>query len=124
EEMMVAEVNKTDKEFGPADVEAIVARGREQGSLTYDELNEALSGFALDPDEIEELLHTLSDEGISVVRHASETKSPEDDAPEDTRSAETAIEAMDRVPIDDPVRMWLKEAAKGRLLNHPQEVEL
>jgi RNA polymerase primary sigma factor len=121
---MVAEVKKTENEFGPADVEAIIARGRQKGSLTFDELNEALSGFALDPDEIEDLLHTLSDEGIPVVRRVPEGKTPEDDTSDDVKTAETTIVAMDRVPIDDPIRMWLKEAAKGRLLTHPQEVEL
>ena len=43
---MVAEVKKTEKEFGPRDLEAIIARGREKTSLTFDELNEALAGFA------------------------------------------------------------------------------
>jgi RNA polymerase primary sigma factor len=83
-----------------------------------------LSGFALDPDEIEDLLQTLSDEGVSVVRQTPEGKPAEDEVVEESRAAETAIETIDRVPIDDPVRMWLKEAAKGRLLTHPEEVDL
>ncbi|HEY3267738.1 MAG TPA: sigma-70 family RNA polymerase sigma factor [Armatimonadota bacterium] len=121
----MAERKKEEREFGPQDVEAIIARGRDKGNLTFDELNDALSGFALDPDEIEDLLQTLVDEGIPVVRQVIvEGKAPEDEPSDDARAADVAIERLDKAPIDDPVRMWLKEAAKGQLLTHNQEIEL
>jgi len=121
---MVATVKKEDKEFGPQDVESIISRGREKGSYTFEELNDLLSGYALDPDEIEDLLQTLADEGIPVVRQAVGAKHAPEEHVEEVRATETVIETMDRAPIDDPVRMWLKEAAKGRLLTHAEEVDL
>jgi RNA polymerase primary sigma factor len=121
---VAGDLKKAEKEFGPQDVEALVARGRDKGTLTYDEVNEALAGYAVDPDEIEDILQTLADEGISVVRIAPVGKAPEDDPGDDVRAAESAIAALDKVPVDDPVRMWLKEAAKGRLLTHAEEMGL
>ncbi len=121
---MVQIVKSEDKAFRVQDAEAIVARGREKGKLTFEELNELLSGYALDPDEIEDLLQTLSDEGVAVVRQVVDEKPTVVEATEETRATERVIETVDRVPIDDPVRMWLKEAAKGRLLTHPEEVDL
>jgi RNA polymerase primary sigma factor len=115
---------KEEREFAPKDIEALITRGREKGSLTFDELNESLTGFVLDPDEIEDILQTLADEGIPVLRQAPSAVVPDEPAGEDTRAAERAIAALDKVPVDDPVRMWLKEAAKGRLLSHQQEIEL
>lgn len=120
-------VKKERKIFGPQDVEALVARGRDKGSLTFDELNEALRGYETpDPEEVEELLQTLADEGITVVRHADEatSKTAEDRPVEESRVEDATVEALERTPVDDPVRMWLKEAAKGRLLTHNEEIEL
>jgi RNA polymerase primary sigma factor len=120
-------VKKERKIFGPQDVEALIARGREKGSLTFDELNEALRGYETpDPEEVEELLQTLADEGITVVRHADEatSKTAEDRPADESRVEDATVEALERTPVDDPVRMWLKEAAKGRLLTHNEEIEL
>lgn len=121
---MAVDRKKEEKEFGSQDVEALIAKGRDKGSLTFDELNEALSGYVLDPDEIEDILQTLSDEGIAVVRHIIQGKAPEDEPVDDARAEERAIAALDKVPVDDPVRMWLKEAARGRLLTHAEEMDL
>lgn len=121
---MAADRTKEDKEFGPAEIEALVIKGREKGNLTFDEMNEAIAGYALDPDEIEDILQTLSDEGVPVLRRIPAGKVPEEDPGEDARAAESAIAALDKVPVDDPVRMWLKEAAKGRLLTHAEEIDL
>lgn len=120
---MVATVKKDQKEFGPRDVEMILARGREKGTFTFEELNDLLSGYALDPDEIETVLQALDEEGIPVVRQASAGRASGDRGDE-ARPTEAIVETIDRAPVDDPVRMWLKEAAKGRLLTHPEEIDL
>ncbi|NMC82738.1 MAG: hypothetical protein GYA63_07800, partial [Armatimonadetes bacterium] len=118
------------------DIQNIVAIGHRKGALTYDDLNEALKPFdELDAEALEELLQSLADEGIVVARDAREAESMARAAASEANAvsdwdgrsvaeADAAIEEMEQANVEDPVRMWLREAAKGRLLNHAEEIDL
>src|SRR4051794_15433457 len=49
------------------EVTRLLDRGKQQGVLTYDEINEALRDDALDPEQLEDVLQSIADEGIQVV---------------------------------------------------------
>lgn len=118
------------------DIRNIVALGHRKGALTYDDLNEALKPFdELDAEALEELLQSLADEGVVVARDAREAESMTRAAASETNAvsdwdrrsvaeADAAVEEMEQANVEDPVRMWLREAAKSRLLNHAEEVNL
>ena len=114
-----------------AEVRKLLDEGKRKGVLTYDEINDALSQREdLDAEQIEDLLQTFADEGIQVVDRvkdgelAAESPADEEGSTRDADVHAKEIAAMEGVPIDDSVRMWLREIGKTPLLTMRQEVEL
>ncbi|MBI2826605.1 MAG: RNA polymerase sigma factor RpoD [Planctomycetia bacterium] len=119
------------------DLEELVALGKSQGFLTYDQVNEYLPDEAVNPDKLDSLLVALDELGIALVNEA-----PEPDAPESAteRPAGATIpfeedqqrtETMRVVTADDvsrwnedPVRMYLTQMAEIPLLTREQEIAL
>jgi RNA polymerase primary sigma factor len=112
------------------EVRKLLEEGKRKGVLTYDEINDALSQQEdFDAEQIEELLQTFADEGIQVVDKVKDVvlvddipAVEEEDAPE-AEAHEGEIAAMEGLPIDDSVRMWLREIGKTPLLTMAQEVQ-
>ncbi|MCX6377157.1 MAG: RNA polymerase sigma factor RpoD [Armatimonadetes bacterium] len=112
------------------EVRKLMEEGKRKGVLTYDEINDALSQQEdFDAEQIEELLQTFADEGIQVVDKVKDVvlvddipAAEEEDAPE-AEAHEGEIAAMEGLPIDDSVRMWLREIGKTPLLTMAQEVQ-
>ena len=112
------------------EVRKLLEEGKRKGVLTYDEINDALSQQEdFDAEQIEELLQTFADEGIQVVDKVKDVvlvddipAAEEEDAPE-AEAHEGEIAAMEGLPIDDSVRMWLREIGKTPLLTMAQEVQ-
>ena len=114
------------------EVRKLLAEGKRKGVLTYDEINDTLSQQEdLDAEQIEDILQTIADEGIQVVDKIKDVDvvdhSPDSDerpvVPDvDVRDEEIA--AMEGMPIDDSVRMWLREIGKTPLLTMAQEIRL
>jgi len=113
----------------------LLARGKQQGVLTYDEINEALRADAIDADQVEDILQGIADEGIQVVAKLGTTTAPAaaatTRAPGEEEATLKDFEIRDEdggsvegIPIDDSVRMWLREIGKTRLLTSAEEVEL
>ena len=115
------------------EVRKLLEEGKRKGVLTYDEISDALSHQEdIDAEQIEDLLQTFADEGIQVVDKGKdvedaieepvgvddETPAKEPDAPD------KEIAAIEGLPIDDSVRMWLREIGKTPLLNMAEEVRL
>jgi RNA polymerase primary sigma factor len=114
------------------EITRLLDRGKQQGVLTYDEINEALRSESIDAEQAEDILQSIADEGIQVVEKVGETPAR---APAPTGEEEEAtlkdFEIRDEdggnvegIPIDDSVRMWLREIGKTRLLTTEEEVEL
>ncbi|MCY2929898.1 MAG: RNA polymerase sigma factor RpoD [Planctomycetota bacterium] len=112
-----------------ASIAKIIAKGKEKGYLTYEEMNAALPDEAVSPDRLDTLLMTLDEMGIELLDESEaekrttfeeeeeegveEEKPPaEEESPEDTRR------------IDDPVRMYLTQMGEIPLLTRDQEIGL
>ena len=114
------------------EVRKLLAEGKRKGVLTYDEINDTLSQQEdLDAEQIEDILQTFAEEGIQVVDKVKEAELVEhstdsDEAPviPDIDVKDEEIAAMEGLPIDDSVRMWLREIGKTPLLTMAQEIRL
>jgi RNA polymerase primary sigma factor len=117
-----------------ASVKKLIAKGKERGYLTYEEMNENLPDDAVSPDKLDQLLMTLDEMGIELIDESevgSRTPFPETEeeeaAPEAEKPAEEeAVESLEAESrrIDDPVRMYLTQMGEIPLLTRDQEINL
>jgi RNA polymerase primary sigma factor len=114
------------------EVRKLLEEGKRKGVLTYDEINDVLSQQEdLDAEQIEELLLTFTEEGIQIVDKTKEAHlvgevpaTEEEDVVPDADTHDEEIAAMEGLPIDDSVRMWLREIGKTPLLTMAEEIVL
>ena len=107
-----------------AAVRKMIARGKERGYVTYDELNAALPPDQVSSEQIEDTMTMISEIGINVT----EIEDADDGAPEErtaTGSAGAAtVEEDDLGRTDDPVRMYLREMGSVELLSREGEIAI
>lgn len=102
----------------------LVRLAKEQGYLTYDDVNEALPENMSDPDEMETIMNRLRQMEIEIV-DASDVDRVKDGKKEDEREEEEEKVETNKLDIlDDPVRMYLKQMGQVPLLTREQEVEI
>lgn len=108
----------------------LIALGREQGYLTYAEVNDHLPEDISDPEQVEDIIRMINDMGINVSEAA-----PDADAlllagsDTDESAAEEAAAALAAVETDigrttDPVRMYMREMGTVELLTREGEIEI
>jgi len=110
----------------PADVQTrireLIKLAKEQGYLTFDDLNEALPVEVTDADELDAILTRLRRMEIDIIE-ASEVDRYKDGKKDTEEEEEEKPEARLDI-LDDPVRMYLKQMGQVPLLTREQEVEI
>jgi RNA polymerase primary sigma factor len=110
----------------------LIARGKEQGYLTYSQVNDHLPSEIVDPEQIEEIVNTINDMGIPVYEKAPDNESilaPEPSAPTDEEAIEEAAAALAALDAElgrttDPVRMYMREMGTVELLTREGEIRI
>ncbi len=113
------------KEYTRKDVEKIIILGKQKGFLTYDEVNDLLPEGVSSSEDIDRILDLLGNEDIQVVdsEEEKETEKPAEVSKEDILSEQMKIEER-FLPLDDPVKMYLKQMGSISLLSREHEIEL
>ena len=108
----------------------LVQRGKEQGYLTYAEVNDHLPEDIVDSDQIEDIIQMINDMGIQVMEEAPDADDlmlAENTADED--AAEAAAQVLSSVESEigrttDPVRMYMREMGTVELLTREGEIDI
>ena len=111
-------------------VKRLIARGRERGHITFDELNLVLTPDQASSEQIEDLMAMLSEMGIQVVEGEEAEEAdpaaakPEKEEEEGSEDAPGNIDAENLGRTDDPVRMYLREMGSVELLSREGEIAI
>ena len=125
----MAENNNDKQESGIKD---LIAKGREQGYLTYAEVNDHLPEDIADPEQVEDIIQMINDMGITVFEVAPDAETllmmSGDNTPDEIAAAEAAA-ALASVESEqhrttDPVRMYMREMGSVELLTREGEIEI
>ncbi len=108
----------------------LIARGKEQGYLTYAEVNDHLPEDIADPDQVEDIIRMINDMGIQVCEETPDADTlimTEGDTTADESAAAEAAAALAAVETDagrttDPVRMYMREMGTVELLTREGEI--
>lgn len=101
---------------------SLIAKGKERGYITFEELAEELKGLELDSDALDELYNTFHELNIEIVSEDVEGEEGKDGGLE--KDLLQDISLPKNVSINDPVRMYLKEIGKISLLSLEEELNL
>jgi len=107
------------------DLQVLVATGKTQGFLTYDQVNEYLPDQAVNPEKLDSLLVALDEIGIELVDEAPGVEPAKPAKAERSTEKDYTIPARELPKLsDDPVRMYLSQMADIPLLTREQEISL
>ena len=107
-----------------ANVKKMVARGKELGYVTYDELNAALPPEQVSSEQIEDTMAMLSEMGINVVENEESEEATAEEQPAEAEPAAGNVNEDDLGRTDDPVRMYLREMGSVELLSREGEIAI
>ncbi len=109
-----------------AAVKKMVAKGKERGYVTYDDLNTALPPDQVSSEQIEDTMSMLSEMGINVVENEeAEDATPAAEAAEaEAPSSSGNVDEAELGRTDDPVRMYLREMGSVELLSREGEIAI
>ena len=122
-----------DQEAQQSKIKLLIARGKEQGYLTYAEVNDHLPNDILEPEQIEDIIAMINDMGIKVLEAAPDADDliVSDDASNDAdddavEEAAAALASMDSEfgRTTDPVRMYMREMGSVELLTRQGEIKI
>jgi len=109
----------------------LIAKGKEQGYLTYAEVNDHLPEEIVDPEQVEDIINMINDMGITVHEVAPDTESLvlTDASATDDTAAEEAAAALASIENEfgrttDPVRMYMREMGTVELLTREGEISI
>ncbi|MEE2784951.1 MAG: RNA polymerase sigma factor RpoD [Pseudomonadota bacterium] len=109
----------------------LIAKGKEQGFLTYSEVNDHLPDDISDPEQIEDIIRMINDMGITVYESAPDADEllTTEENTADELAAEEAAAALAAVETEagrttDPVRMYMREMGTVELLTREGEIAI
>ncbi len=110
----------------------LIAKGKEQGYLTYAEVNDHLPDNIVDTEQVEDIINMINDMGIQVHETAPDADSlllNDNSVDADEDAAEEAAAALAKLDSDfgrttDPVRMYMREMGTVELLTREGEIEI
>jgi RNA polymerase primary sigma factor len=110
----------------------LIARGKEQGYLTYAQVNDHLPPEIVDPEQIEDIVNTINDMGIPVYEKVPDSQSllaSDPASPADEEAIEEAAAALAALDAElgrttDPVRMYMREMGTVELLTREGEIRI
>src|SRR3989304_9494590 len=110
----------------------LIAKGKEQGYLTYREVNDHLPNEIVDPEQIEDIIGMINDMGITVHEVAPDTDNlliTDNAVTADEDSAEEAAAALANVDSEfgrttDPVPLYMREMGTVELLTREGEIKI
>ncbi len=110
----------------------LIAKGKEQGFLTYAEVNDHLPEGIVEPEQIEDIVRMINDMGITVHESAPDLEDPtlsDNVVTTDEDAAEAAAAALASVDSEfgrttDPVRMYMREMGTVELLTREGELRI
>ena len=106
-------------------IQKLMAKGKKQGYLTYDEINAVLPEDLLSPEQIDETLVLFDESGINVVDEKQKKKVVKKQAvKKPVKARKSASDASDFGTVTDPVKMYLREMGMVTLLSREGEVEI
>ena len=101
----------------------MLAKAKEKGFITSEELNAVLPSEQVSTDQIEDIMAQLNEMGINVVDADEETEEAEDSVEEETRTVGN-LDDEEVGRTDDPVRMYLREMGSVELLSREGEIAI
>ncbi|MCR4377789.1 MAG: RNA polymerase sigma factor RpoD, partial [Rhodospirillales bacterium] len=116
-----------------ANVKKMIAKGKERGFVTYDELNEALPPDQVSSEQIEDTMSSLSEMGINVIESDDADDQAAEDEPasvdvdsvdDEEKPSAGNVSESDVGRTDDPVRMYLREMGSVELLSREGEIAI
>ncbi len=120
-----------DQEQQQSQLKQLIAKGKEQGYLTYSEVNDHLPPGIVETDQIEDIVRMINDMGILVQEVAPDVvdQTLSDTAVSDDEAAEAAAAALATVDSEfgrttDPVRMYMREMGTVELLTREGELTI
>ncbi|MGC1886933.1 MAG: RNA polymerase sigma factor RpoD [Stellaceae bacterium] len=107
-----------------AAIKRMLARGKERGYVTYDELNAALPPDQVSSEQIEDTMTMLSELGVNVIENEESEEPAAPDADESDGEVRGNLDDDDIGRTDDPVRMYLREMGSVELLSREGEIAI
>ena len=122
-------VQKNHSTSEKSQLKTLIAKGKEQGFLTYHEVNDHLPDDIVDPEQVEDIINMINDMGIKVHEVAPDldgvilADDVDDEAAEEAAAALAAVES-EFGRTTDPVRMYMREMGTVDLLTREGEIEI
>jgi RNA polymerase primary sigma factor len=110
---------KLDRDTKNEKIKELIKLAKEQGHLTYEDLNEVLPPSLISPEEMDSIIILLRGMEIDIIDQAEVDRVKKKDDVEEEAKAQAKIDVL-----DDPVRMYLKQMGQVPLLTREQEVEI
>jgi RNA polymerase primary sigma factor len=112
-------------------IKQLISKGKEQGYLTYAEVNDHLPSGIVDPEQIEDIVSMINDMGIKVHEQApdadslilSDSTATDDDVEEEAAAALATVDS-EFGRTTDPVRMYMREMGIVNLLTREGEIKI